>query len=291
MVEPHKCIDEVEQTDVAIVCDMYTPITEPPRGLYRSEIEWLQRVHTGGAILASVCSGSLILAETGLLDGLEASGHWAYREMFRDHYAKVKLRTESILTVAGEQDSIVTAGGVTSWQELALYLISRLCGRQYAVEIAKIYLLAGHSDGQLPFAVTTLRPQQSDTVIDQCQAWIGENYIHSNPVTQMTSRSGLRPRTFARRFRSATGYQPMEYVHAIRIEQAKILLETDVANVDEIGHMVGYEDPTYFRRLFKRKAGMTPASYRKKFAGISPVSSDTTRSSAPSRGQPAPLFE
>jgi len=283
MVEPHKCIDEVEHTDVAIVCDMYTPITEPPRGRYRSEIDWLKRVHAGGAILASVCSGSLILAEAGLLDGLEASGHWAYREMFRNHYAKVKLRSESILTVAGEQDRIVTAGGVTSWQELTLYLIARLCGRQHALDIAKIYLLAGHTDGQLPFAVTTLRPQQSDTVIDQCQAWIAVNYVHSNPVAQMTSHSGLRPRTFARRFLTATGYQPMSYVHAIRIEQAKMLLETDAAKVDDIGHMVGYEDPTYFRRLFKRKTGMTPASYRKKFVCIPTMPASSARLTAPSR--------
>ena len=282
MVEPHRCIDEVEHTDVAIVCDMYTPITKPPHGLYQSEIEWLQRVHAGGAILASVCSGSLILAEAGLLDGLEASGHWAYREMFRDHYAKVKLREESILTIAGEQDSIVTAGGVTSWQELALYLIARLCGRQYAVEIAKIYLLAGHEDGQLPFNVTTLRPQQTDTVIDQCQAWISDNYIQANPVTLMASHSGLRPRTFARRFLTATGYQPMTYVHAIRIEEAKKLLETDTAKIDDISQMVGYEDPTYFRRLFKRKTGMTPASYRRKFVCIATVPTNTARPRAPS---------
>ena len=281
MVEPHKCFDEVEHTDVVIVCDMATPITEPPRGLYQLEIDWLRRVHADGAILASVCSGSLVLAEAGLLDGLEASGHWVYREMFQEHYPKVKMRTELILSIAGPRDNIVTAGGVTSWQELVVYLIARLCGRQHAVEIAKIYLLAGHDDGQLPFSVTTLRPQESDTVIDQCQIWIADNYMNANPVTQMVSHSGLRPRTFARRFRSATGLLPMAYVHAIRIEEAKKLLESEDANVEDIGHIVGYEDPTYFRRLFKRKTGMTPASYRKKFVCIAAVPTDSTRPSIP----------
>jgi transcriptional regulator GlxA family with amidase domain len=283
MVEPHKCIDDVEHTDVAIVCDMAMPITEPPLGLYRSETEWLRRVHADGAILASVCSGSLVLAEAGLLDGLEASGHWVYREMFQEYYPKVKLRTELILSIAGERDSVVTAGGVTSWQELVLYLIARLCGRQHAVEIAKIYLLGGHDDGQLPFSVTTLRPQESDTVIDQCQTWIADNYMQANPVTQMISHSGLRPRTFARRFYSATGYQPIAYVHAIRIEEAKKLLEAETTNVDDIGHKVGYEDPTYFRRLFKRKTRMTPASYRKKFVSIATVPADMPSSTTHSR--------
>jgi transcriptional regulator GlxA family with amidase domain len=84
----------------------------------------------------------------------------------------------------------------------------------------------------------------------------------------MTARSGLKPRTFSRRFLAATGYQPVDYVHTIRIEEAKQLLETGTVSVEEIGHIVGYEDPTFFRRLFKRKAGLTPAAYRRKFAKI-----------------------
>jgi len=281
LVEPAASIDEIEYTDVAIVCDMATPITEPPLGLYRAETEWLRRVHARGAIVASVCSGSLVLAESGLLDGQEASGHWVYREMFARYYKRVKLRTELILCISGKQDSIVTAGGVTSWQELALYLIARLCGRQHAVEIAKIYLLAGHEEGQLPFSVTTLRPQQSDTLIDRCQAWIADHFADANPVSGMVSHSGLNPRTFARRFRKATGFQPMAYVHAIRIEEAKKLLEIEAAKVDEVGHRVGYEDPTYFRRLFKRKTGLTPASYRRKFVCIATAPPGTNYADAP----------
>jgi transcriptional regulator GlxA family with amidase domain len=84
----------------------------------------------------------------------------------------------------------------------------------------------------------------------------------------MTERAGLQSRTFARRFSAATGYHPLDYVQELRIEIAKKLLATETTNVDEISVTVGYEDPTSFRRLFKRKAGLTPAVYRKKFAGI-----------------------
>jgi len=225
-------------------------------------------VHANGAIVASVCSGSLILAEAGLLDGLEAAGHWAYREMFRDHYPKVKLQVASVLCLAGAQKRIVTAGSVASWQELAVYLVTRLCGPGHALRTAKVHLLSDHSGGQLPFAVMTPRWQQSDAVIAVCQLWIAENHACSNPVARMTARTGLSSRTFARRFREATGYQPMDYVHALRVEEAKRLLETDTGSVEEIGHLVGYEDPSSFRRLFKRKAGLTPAAYRRKFAGM-----------------------
>ncbi len=268
MVEPDFAIDDLDETEVAIVCDMFQPIDTPPRGRYQREIEWIKRMYAKGAIVASVCSGSIILAEAGVLDGFEAAGHWAYREMFRDHYPKVKLRENAILCIAGERNRIVTAGAVASWQELALHLITRLSGPEQALRTTKIFLLSDRSSGQLPFAVVTPRVQQTDAVIGDCQVWIAENYANSNPVAGMAARAGLKPRTFARRFRSATEYQPMDYVHAIRIEEAKQLLESSAISVEEIGHAVGYEDPTSFRRLFKRKGGLTPAAYRRKFTGL-----------------------
>lgn len=268
MVEPDFAVDELDETDVAIVCDMYQPIDKPPRGRYRREIDWIKRMHAKGAIVASVCSGSLLLAEAGLLDGLEAAGHWAYREMFRDHYPDVKMRENAILCLAGEHQRIVTAGAVSSWQELAIYLITLLCGSEQALRTTKIFLLSDHTGGQLPFAVMRPRVQHSDAVIADCQVWIAENYACTNPVARMAARTGLKSRTFARRFRSATGYQPIDYVQTVRVEEAKQLLETNDISAEDIAHAVGYEDPTSFRRLFKRKAGLTPAAYRRKFAGI-----------------------
>ena len=84
----------------------------------------------------------------------------------------------------------------------------------------------------------------------------------------MTERSGLTGRTFARRFQAATGHRPIDYVHALRVEGARLLLETGPGGVDDVGYSVGYEDPTFFRRLFKRSTGMTPAAYRRKYAPI-----------------------
>lgn len=128
LVEPHCSVDDIGKIDVAVVCDVYTPIDTPPRGRYEREIEWLKRMHAGGSVLASVCSGSLMLAETGLLDGGDCACHWGYRNLFREHYPLVRFREESILSFAGKDARIVTAGAVTSWQDLALYIIARLCG-------------------------------------------------------------------------------------------------------------------------------------------------------------------
>lgn len=268
LVEPHAGIDDVLKTDVAVVCDIYLPIDAPPRGRYRREIDWLKRMHANGSILASVCSGSLMLAEGGLLEGIECAGHWGYRQMFREHYPGVRFREDSILIFAGEGSRIITAGGHSSWHDLALHLIARLCGANHAIRTAKVYLLSGHLDGQLPFAAMTRRVQRSDAVIGKCQEWIAENYLCANPVATMAEHAGLKPRTFARRFRAATGYLPMDYVHALRIEEAKQCIETETASIDDVGLKVGYEDPTFFRRLFKRQTGLTPAAYRRKFAGM-----------------------
>jgi transcriptional regulator GlxA family with amidase domain len=267
-IEPHATIDMIERADVAIVCDMYTPIDSAPHDRYASEIAWLRRVHGNGTLVASVCSGSLILAEAGLLDGRECTTHWAYRDLFREQYPRVKLAASSILNLSCEGEGIVTAGGVTAWQDLALHIIARLCGVQHALRTAKVYLFSGHEDGQLPFASMCRRIQSNDAIIANCQRWIADNYTCQNPVASMAEHSGLAPRTFARRFRAATGYLPMEYVHALRIEEAKQIIETDDADMDEAGYLVGYEDPTFFRRLFKRQVGLTPAAYRRKFSGL-----------------------
>lgn len=181
------------------------------------------------------------------------------------------MRKDSVLCLSSESEGIVTAGAVAAWQDLAIHLIARLCGRQQALRTAKVFLLSGHEEGQLPFAAMTRKIDTSDKVIAGCQSWIAENYAASNPVQRMIERSGLNPRTFARRFRAATGYQPIDYVQALRVEEAKQILETEELGIDEIAEAVGYDDPASFRRLFKRKAGLTPAAYRKKFAGLVPI--------------------
>ena len=267
MIEPHAAISDIDDPDIVIVCDMYTPIHTAPRGRYPRELAWLRRVHAGGTLVCSVCSGSLVLAEAGLLDGRAAAAHWAYADLFQSAYPKVTLLKDSVLCLAAEADGVVTAGGVTAWQDLAIHLIARLCGKRKACETAKVFLLSGHEDGQLPYAAMTHR-NVSDAVVSGCQDWIGANYATPNPVERMAERSGLGHRTFARRFRAATGYAPIDYVQALRMEEAKQLLETDDLGLDEVGVAVGYEDPASFRRMFKRRVGLTPAAYRRKFRSI-----------------------
>ncbi|NND00969.1 MAG: helix-turn-helix domain-containing protein [Gammaproteobacteria bacterium] len=270
-VIPHHSIDEIETVDAVVICDMYTSIYDVPKGRYPREVSWLKQMHSRGTLLSSVCSGTLLLAESGLLNGHQATSHWAYRDMFQRHFPAITFRNESVLCLNAESDRIVTAGGVSAWHDLAIYLIAQYCGYKAAIETAKVFLINGHYEGQSPYSVMTRPMESNDGPVSGCLDWIAENYATDNPVEAMVGRSGLKPRTFSRRFRAVTGVSPIEYVQALRVEEAKQMLEQDEVSNDAVGVEIGYDDPVSFRRVFKRYCGLTPAAYRKKFQRISRI--------------------
>jgi transcriptional regulator GlxA family with amidase domain len=172
------------------------------------------------------------------------------------------------MVLSGEAQRIIMAGGGSSWQDLALYLIARFVGLKEAMEVAKVYLLQWHDIGQQPFAALMNSRQSGDAVVDRCQEWAATHYRMQAPVAAMMELSGLPGRSFMRRFTKATGMTPLDYVHAHRLEEAKQMLETGDEPVEGIANDVGYEDTSFFGRLFRRKIGLTPAQYRLRFGSL-----------------------
>jgi transcriptional regulator GlxA family with amidase domain len=125
-----------------------------------------------------------------------------------------------------------------------------------------------HDAGQLPFAALARSCQVDDAVIARCQGWIAEHYNQPSPVARMIQISEMSERNFNRRFKQATGLAPIEYVHTLRLEEAKQLLESGDEPVEAVAQEVGYEDAAFFGRLFRRKVGVTPTQYRKRFRGL-----------------------
>ena len=154
-------LSDIDDLDAVIVCDMYTPIDTPPHGQFGVEIDWLRRMRETGALIASVCTGSLLLAEAGLLDGRSVRGHWAYRDLFGSAYPRIRFDPGAILDLSSEADGLITAGGVTSWQDLALHLVARFCGPEHAARTAKVYVFGGHEDGQPSGGVSATMLQRS----------------------------------------------------------------------------------------------------------------------------------
>ncbi|MEN8168438.1 MAG: helix-turn-helix domain-containing protein [Pseudomonadota bacterium] len=267
-VEPHVLLDDCPQPDVICVPEVFVAPQEALAGRYPAEIEWLRRCYAAGATLAAACSGAVILAEAGLLEGQEATTHWGYCDALSSRYPGIRMQSERALVVTGLEQRIVMAGGGTSWQDLALFLIARFLGVEEAMRLAKIYLVDWHHIGQQPYASLTSARQVEDAVIRKCQSWIAEHYEQESPVAAMVELSGLAERSFKRRFAKATGLSPMDYVHTLRLEEAKQILETTDQPIEAVANEVGYEDASFFGRLFRRKVGVTPAQYRKRFRGL-----------------------
>jgi transcriptional regulator GlxA family with amidase domain len=257
--------DELAAADIALVPDLAIDPAADPRGRWSDACRWLRRMADAGALVGSVCSGSVMLAEAGLLDGLEATTHWAFAPVFARHYPAVRLRPERILQASGPEQRIVTGGGAAAWEDLALWLVARRGGEEEARRIARIFLFGDRSEGQLPFAALVPRPAHEDRLVADAQAWIAEHYPERHAVAGAAAAAGLPERTFHRRFKRATGYSPVAYVQVVRIEEAKQLLERSALGPDEIAAEVGYEDPSHFRRVFRKLVGVTPARYRQRW--------------------------
>ena len=267
-LEPDFAIDDAPTPDVICIPELLVDPNGDPSGCYGLEIQWISQHYAAGSTLASACSGALLLAEAGLLDGQDATTHWGYTDALKSRYPEIRMHSNRALVVSGEDQRIVMAGGGTTWLDLALFLVARFIGVEAAMRVARVNLIDWHDMGQLPFAALALARQVEDAVIAKCQHWAGENYDHESPVARMVGHSGLTERTFKRRFAKATGLSPMEYIHTLRLEEAKQMLEAGDLPVEAVANEVGYEDASFFGRLFRRKVGLTPAQYRKRFRGL-----------------------
>lgn len=286
-VEPDAAIQEIEHADLVILPELWLGPDEHMRGRYPTLVEWIRDRYEAGAHVYSACSGALMLAETGLLDGRHATSHWGYEDLFRREYPQVRFEPAPSLCVADPEGRIVTAGGTTSWHDLALHIIARHVNPGEAMRIAQVYLLKWHGEGQRPYAPLVREVPHGDATVRECEVWLKAHFREPGAVAGAVRHARIPERTLKRRFKAASGVAMIDYVQNLRIDEAKRLLETSDDAVDEIGFTVGYEDASFFRRLFKRCTGVTPGRYRRMFG---PIRGGLIAASAPgpARRQAAP---
>ena len=267
-VTPELSVADDPDPDVVILPELWLGPDEHMKGRYPALMDWIRRRHQAGASIYSACSGSVMLAETGLLDGCEATSHWGYQDLFRQCYPKVRFRPEPNLSFADPAGQVVTAGGTTSWHDLAIHIISRHCSPGEALRIAKVYLLKWHGEGQLPYETLLRNNPHADSVVRDCENWLREHFREDGVIPRLVALSEIPERTLKRRFKSATDSTLIDYVQNLRVEEAKRLLEDGELPVDDISFEVGYEDASFFRRLFKRRTGLTASQYRRMFKPV-----------------------
>jgi transcriptional regulator GlxA family with amidase domain len=264
-VTVQRSIATLEATDIVIVPSILLRPDGWRKGRYPELIDWVNRMHAGGALICSACSGIFLLAETGLFDGADATVHFGYAGAFAAAFPQVPIHPERVLVVSGRREELISSGASMTWHDLVLYLIARHMGAAAARSIARFFALQWHQDGLAPYIVFEGRKDHGDTAIQAAQDWVATHFSVANPLEEMILRAGLTERTFKRRFTAAAGVSPIPYVQRLRIEEAKRRLEGTEASIDEISWQVGYEEPAFFRRLFKRVTGLAPGAYRRRF--------------------------
>jgi transcriptional regulator GlxA family with amidase domain len=261
----HRAIDLADRTDLVVIPSIMTDASVWCRGRHAEVSQWLSTMHEAGALIGASCTGVFLLAETGLLDGKEATMHWSHARAFQKAFPQVRLNLAKMLLITGGRGELVMSGAATSWHDLVLYIVARQLGPPVAHVLAKFYAMQWHADGQAPFAVFTPTMDHGDVLVLKAQQWLQTNHAIAHPVEEMVRLAAIPERTFKRRFTRATGLSPIQYVQHLRIDQAKRRLEGTRDAVDEISWRVGYEDPAFFRRLFRRLTGIAPGAYRKTF--------------------------
>ena len=230
-------------------------------------IQWLRELHATGATLGGVCVGSILLAESGLLDGRSATTHWTSAKTFAERYPAIKLKADAPIVDDGD---LITTAGLMAWSELGLRLVDRLLGPSIATATAR-FLVVEHSDSASQCG-SNFSPilNHGDASILRVQHWLQGNGATDVSLTAMAERAGLEERTFLRRFRAATGLKPTEYCQHLRVGKAREMLEFTNGTIDHIAWTVGYQDPGAFRATFKKITGLAPSDYRARF-GVTPV--------------------
>lgn len=260
MLIPHQAMQAIEKTELIMISGCGD--LDSPGVSYADVITWLRRHHDRGALIASICTGAFVLAETGLLKGKTVTTHWGFVSQFMRKYPDIRVCPQRTVIDA---DDILTSGGVNAGLDLSLYLVEKICGREIALQCAKTIVHDLGRRHQSPYSVFRFQKDHSDQKILDIQEWLESNYATNLDYSKIASNFGLTRRTLERRFKLATGQTPLAYRQRVRVEAAKIMLENSEKTIDEIAYAVGYEDTNSFRKIFMRNTSLRPSIYRSKF--------------------------
>ncbi len=260
-IRPHGSLEDVGDVDLIIV----------PTGGYRvgrlknypeKTKRWIAENHARGVIIAGICTGVFLLAESGILTGKAATTHWAFADEFRKNHPDVIFTPEKIITCDG---GVFCSGGGSAGVDLTLFLVGRFLGRDRARILSRMFLLEQGRQVQNPYADSVFIKNHKDLDILKAQQFIENRLSENISMDHVAEYVGMSLRNFKRRFKAATGEPPLVYLQKIRMEKAKLILENDDMRIERLAEQVGYDDIGFFRKLFLRHTGVSPRDYRRRF--------------------------
>ena len=262
----HRTIAEDFRTDLILIPAPHGDLAEAV-ALNQPFLPWIVRQHAAGAEVASLCLGAFLLAATGLVDGRQCATHWLGAAQFAAMYPAVHLVAEQVIT---DEQGLYSSGGAYSYLNLVLYLVEKYVSRDMAVCCAKVFQIDIGRRSQSPFVIFQGQKDHADAPVKKAQEFIEANFASKLSIEDLAALACLSRRNFERRFKKATSNTVAEYVQRVKIEAAKMSLESSHDNVSEVMYSVGYTDTKAFRTLFKRITGVSPLAYRDRYSRRGP---------------------
>ena len=260
-VTPQQTIKEVTHTDLIVIPAIKGDLKKAVH-LNREFIPWIAQQYKTGSEIASLCLGAFLLASTGLLKGKKCATHWIAANDFKKMFPEVNLVAEKIIT---DESGIYCSGGAYSFLNLILYLVEKYAGRSMAVLCAKVFEIEIERGSQSPFIIFNGQKEHEDEPIKKAQVFIENNFQKRITVDELASMLALSRRNLERRFKKATANTTVEYIQRVKVEVAKMSLESSRENINEVMYKVGYTDSKAFRTTFKKITGLSPLQYRSKY--------------------------
>ena len=242
--------------------------------------DWIRRNHPHVRRVASVCLGTFLLAQAGLLDGMQATTHWDYCNLLRADYPTIEV-VEDAIYIPGAH--VWTSAGVTSGIDMALAMVEEDYGRELALAVARYQVVFLKRPGGQSQYSAPLRVQAVEGPLAPLLEWIGENPGADLRTEALAERAGMSLRNFFRTFEEATGASPAEWVERTRLDHAKRLLEQTPLAVDQVAFQAGFGSYERMRKTFARRMHVTPGEYRERFSRQTPPAANLAASLLASR--------
>jgi len=251
-------IRESARYDLVIVSPLKEDIADHLAQL-RETVQWLRDQRMSGALLCSLCTGSFLLAEAGLLSGGRAATHWAFAPLFRARYPNVALVEDAMLV---EGDGLVMTGGALAFTNGMLFVIERLMGPDVSIALSKLFVVDRFREHQGAFTIFAAARAHGDEAVMRCQD-IMEAQYQTLDIPSLAHQVGMSPRSVRRHFQTALGTSPQDYLRRVRVEAARRQLERTDRSVFDVMDDVGYADRKTFAATFREFTGLSPSAYRR----------------------------
>ncbi len=259
-----KIVDSFTAVDEHYAVIFLPPSTNPefyskPQAALSS---WLDQHHQQGAILTSACAGAFLLAQTHAAQQKSLTTHWGLVESFKHNYPQLTLEPDAILI---DHSDVISAGGMMSWLDLALALVSRFSDERVARDLGKTLVIDTAPRRQTYYQQFTPSYLHGDKRIIEVQQYISNQIRHPLPIGDLAAKVNLTIRTFQRRFVKATGITPVQYIQKVRVQHMCDRLEASNDSFEFIALNAGYEDASACRKVFVKLMGLTPSEFRRRF--------------------------